>query len=356
MIIETLKEAILSNIGPLKTAPNRWHKRHCMLCHTQGHGTDTRNRFGIQFNPQSIAINCFNCKFSTGYTEGKDLSKSFIFFLGQLHIDKALIDELKFEIHKQKHQIASVREGDEISISDKEAKFRSLFEKWQPMSLPPDAMSISTWLDYELDDPDFLDVVSYAVDRKLRDLGEFYWSPDTKFNMNKRLLIPYYYKEKIVGYTSRLCYDTVDKTIPKYHQKCPPDFVYNLDSQNGWARKYVIVTEGVLDAWTVDGISTLGEISQGQIDIINRLQKQIIVCPDNDKSGKTLVDAAIKNNWAVSFPKWRMHFKDATAAAEKYGQLLTTHSIISSSVTGELKIQVAWNLDQNDRNKMKKYE
>ena len=96
MIIDVLKESILSNIGPLKNAPGGWRKRHCMLCHTQGHGKDTRNRFGIQFNSQSILTNCFNCKFSAGYTEGKELSKSFLFFLTQLNIDKKFIDQITY--------------------------------------------------------------------------------------------------------------------------------------------------------------------------------------------------------------------------------------------------------------------
>lgn len=355
MIIDILKESILNNIGPLKTAPQGWHKRHCMLCHTQGHGKDTRNRFGIQFNPQSIAVNCFNCRFSSGYSEGKELSKSFLFFLSQLNIDKKFIDQIKFEIYKQKNQIIVVREGDDVKPS-KEDKLRSLFDKWKEMPLPSDSLSIAEWLEYGLDDHNFLDVATYAIDRRLLNLGDFYWSPDTKFNMNQRLIIPYYYKGKIVGYTGRLCYDTIDKSIPKYRQQCPHDFVYNLDHQADWLRKYAIVTEGVLDAWTVDGVSTLGEISQEQIDIINRLQKQVIVCPDGDESGRGLVDAAIENKWAVAFPKWRMHFKDATVAAGKYGQLLTTHSIISSAISGKDKIQVAWELDQNDRNKMRKYE
>ncbi len=356
MIIDVLKESILSNIGPLKTAPQGWYKRHCMLCHTQGHGRDTRNRFGIQFNPQSIAVNCFNCKFSAGYTEGKEMSKAFLFFLTQINIDKKFIDQIKFEIYKQKNKISAVREGDEEKAPDKEKKIRSLFEKWQPMPLPEDSLPITTWLEYGLDDHNFLDVANYAIDRRLLNLGEFYWSPETKTHMNQRLIIPYYYKGKIVGYTARLCYDPPDKSIPKYHQQCPHDFVYNLDHQGDWIRKYAIVTEGVLDAWTVDGVSTRGDIGQEQIDIINRLQKQVIVCPDGDKSGRGLVDAAIENKWAVSFPKWRMHFKDATAAATKYGQLLTTNSIITSAVTGKDKILIAWNLDQNDRNKMKTYE
>jgi hypothetical protein len=294
-------------------------------------------------------MNCFNCGFSAGYTEGKELSKSFKFFLGQLNINEKFIEQIEFEIFKQKNQILSIREGDDAKPEDKENKLKNLFRKWAPMELPQDSLPVNEWLEAGLDDVEFLKVVNYAVSRKLFNLDEFYWSPIKQHNLHQRLIIPYYYKGKTVGFTARLYYEVPDKSIPKYYQQCPPDFVYNLDHQQGWARKYAIATEGVLDAWVTDGISILGEIGQSKIDIVNRLQKQIIVCPDRDKKGWDLVEVAIENNWAVSFPKWDMNIKDAAKAVEKYGRLLTTHSIISSAVSGKDKIKLHWDIEQNER-------
>lgn len=347
MILDLLKDAILQNIGVLKPAPKGWHKRHCMLCHTQGHGKDTRNRFGIQFNPQSIAMNCFNCGFSAAYTEGKELSKSMKFFLKQIHVGDEFIKQIEFEIFKQKNQIQLLREGD--IAEDIEGKLKSLFQKWKAVDLPKDSLPITEWLEYGNVDPRFTEVVNYALSRRIFNLGEFYWSPERTHNLNQRLIIPYYYRNKIVGFTCRLCYYTDDKNIPKYYQQCPTDFVYNLDSYQDWSRKYVLVNEGVLDAWCVDGISTLGEIGQAKVDIINRLQKQVIVCPDRDKKGRDLVDVAIENNWSVAFPKWPQGIKDASQASEIYGRLLTTHSIISTAVSGKEKIQLTWEIQQNER-------
>jgi len=352
MIVDLLKDAILQNLGPTKSAPKNFLKRNCMLCHTQGHGKDTRNRFGIQFQPTSILMNCFNCGFKAAYTEGKELSKSFKFFLKQINVDDKFIDRIEFEIFKQKNQLQSTREGDESSNSID--KVKSLVQKWKPMDLPKDSLPIEQWLDLGLDDPNFLKVVNYALDRRIYKLDQFYWSPETFNNINQRLIIPYFYKNRIVGFTSRLCYDTDGKKIPKYFQQCSTDFVYNLDHQQDWARKYVIVTEGVLDAWVTDGVGTLGEIGQAKIDIINRLQKQVIVCPDRDKKGHDLVEAAIANHWAVSFPKWEMGIKDASAASVKYGRLLTIHSIVSSATSGKEKINVQWKISQAERNRSKR--
>lgn len=350
MIVDILKDAILANVGPLKQAPKGWQKRNCMLCHTRGHSNDARHRFGIQFNPDSIAMNCFNCGFSAAYSEDKELSKSFKFFLRQINIDEEFIKRIDFEIFKQKNGITSIREGD-AEVIDLEAKFKTLFSKWKQIELPKDSLSITDWLAAGLDDVNFLNVVNYAIDRKIYDLGKFYWSPSTSHNINQRLIIPYYYKNKIVGFTARLCYDTDGKDIPKYYQQSPTDFVYNLDHQADWMRKYVIVNEGVLDAWTTDGVGILGETNQAKIDIINRLQKQVIVCPDRDKNGQELVKAAIDNNWAVSYPKWEPGIKDASKAAEKYGRLLTIHSIIESAVSSRIKIELNWNIAQAERNR-----
>ncbi len=347
MIIDTLRDAILSNVGPLKQAPKGWQKRNCPLCHTQGHSADTRHRFGIQFNPTSIALNCFNCGFSAAYTEDKELSKSFKFFLKQINIDDEFIKQVEFQIFKQKNNIQTIREG-EVEV-DIETKFKTLFSKWKTTHLPPDSLSVTDWLEAGLTDTNFLNVVNYALDRQIFNLDEFYWCPSTSHNLNQRLIIPYYYKSKIVGFTSRLSYDTDGKSIPKYYQQSPADFVYNLDSQQDYMRKYVIVNEGVLDAWTTDGVGILGETTQPKIDIINRLQKDVIVSPDRDKKGWNLVKAAIDNDWAVSFPKLEDGIKDAAQATVKYGRLLTTHSILASAVHGREKIELNWKISYNER-------
>ena len=220
--------------------------------------------------------------------------------------------------------------------------------------MPKDSLSIMAWLEYGLDDPNFLKVVDYAISRKLFELDKFYWAPETSYSLNQRLTIPYYHKNKIVGFTSRLCFEPDNKKVPKYYQQCPTDFVYNLDNQNTWNRKYVILNEGVLDAFVTDGIAVLGEVGQSKIDLINRLQKQIIVCPDKDKKGGDLVEVAIENNWAVSFPKWENGIKDAAEASKKYGRLLTMHSILSTAISGKEQIKLNWGIAANERKRQRR--
>jgi hypothetical protein len=60
------------------------------------------------------------------------------------------------------------------------------------------------------------------------------------------------------------------------------------------------------------------------------------------------------NNWGVSYPKWDIDIKDASAAAEKYGRLLTTHSIIDSAVYGKEAIELKWKIEQAARARRKR--
>jgi hypothetical protein len=347
MILEALKSTILQNIGSLKPAPKQWFKRNCPLCVSRGHSQDTRTRFGIQFENDSILMNCFNCGFSSSFTENSKLSTSFKVFLKSIHIDQKFIDYIDFEIFKNYNNIEVVREGDNIDVTIEKLKVAST--KWKAVDLPRKALPIMKWLEQGCEDRYFLEVARYMMSRNILDLSNFYWCPDTNNNLNKRVIIPYYYKSKTVGYTARLCYDTTEKKIPKYYQQCPNDFIYNLDNQQDWDRKYVILTEGVLDAYVTDGISILGETTQTKIDLVKRINKQIIVSPDRDNKGGDLVTAAIQNDWAVSFPKWDINIKDAAAAAKKYGRLLTVHSIIDSAVYNKEQIRLQWDIESHER-------
>lgn len=348
MIVETLTNVIQQNIGALRPAPGGWLKRNCMMCRSQGHGYDKRSRFGIQFNSDSIVCHCFNCGFSAAYTEPEHITRNFRMFVKQIGVDERIVKQIEFEIFKVKNKISVLKEGEvkPVSLAD---KVKSHLEQWESVGLPEDSYSLRFWLENEIDDENFIEVVNYAINRGITDIDNFYWCPSTTHQLNQRLIIPYFYKGKIMGFTARLCYDPPDKTIPKYYQQCPRDFVYNLDSQADYNRKYIILTEGVLDGYFVDGVAILGEISQEKIDIINQTHKEIIVCPDRDNKGGDLVKVAIKNNWKVAFPKWEPGIKDAAAATQRYGKIITLLSILETATTGKERIEIKWKIESAER-------
>ena len=74
--------------------------------------------------------------------------------------------------------------------------------------------------------------------------------------------------------------------------------------------------------------------------IIDSLNREIIVVPDRDKPGMTLVKHAMEYGWNVAFPEWDPKIKDTADAVKAYGQLFTMKSIIESVETSNLKIQL----------------
>jgi DNA primase len=153
---------------------------------------------------------------------------------------------------------------------------------------------------------------------------------------------------KCIGYTARAMEDGIK---PKYYTHHEPDFVFNMDLQTP-DKQFVIVTEGPFDAMSVDGVAVLGsEVSDQQADIIDSLKREVIVVPDFDihvdeKSGKkkwpgrSLIDAALDNNWSVSFPVWTEKYKDVSEATENFGKLFALKSIIDAKETSALKIEL----------------
>jgi DNA primase len=91
----------------------------------------------------------------------------------------------------------------------------------------------------------------------------------------------------------------------------------------------------------VDGVAILGnEISDEQIDIVNSLKREVIVLPDWDVAGQRMIDAALENDWTVSFPVWRETCKDAGEAVERYGRLFVLKAIIDAKESNSLKIKL----------------
>ena len=184
-------------------------------------------------------------------------------------------------------------------------------------------------------DPNLFKVLEYIMERKmtLNDY-EFYWSPEVGFR--DRLIIPFYYREKIVGYTAR---KTVESKV-KYLSEQQPGYVFNIDEQND-DRKYVVAVEGPIDAIAIDGVALLGsEVKEQQTALLNSLGKHVIVVPDRDEAGQKLVHDSIEAGWSVSMPEWSQDIKDVNDAVRKYGRLYTLYTIVKNAEESQLKIKL----------------
>lgn len=325
-----------------KTSQSGWISFNAVCCHHNGHNPDNRGRGGIKTNADGgISYHCFNCQFKTGYSPGRPLSFKYRKFLKWLGSDDNEIQRLVVEALRIKDLV------DPTQVQDNEEQI-----EFEPRQLPSDAQTFFALADfYTLADKnfprEFVSAVDYVYKRKIdMQKYEFYWSPEVANKLSHRVIIPFFYKNKIVGHTSRTY---VDGIMPKYYSDHPSNFVFNLDMQKP-DNKFVIVCEGVFDAMAVDGVAVLSNnISLQQAELIEQLGKKVIVVPDFDKQnkqgkdvwpGKELIKKAIEYNWSVSFPIWHKELKDINDAVVKYGKLFVLKDILASSESNPIKIQL----------------
>lgn len=304
-----------------KRSPGGWLSGNAICCHHHGQSSDTRSRGGLKLSPTSVVYHCFNCKFSTSWTEGKLLSKKMKNFMEWLNVPSDVI--MKCDIAARQLQGHNVKDVSKVFIPDFSLK-----------RLPSNAHRISHWI--EQNNKNIIPIIEYIYSRGLYlDDYDWYWSDDWKFK--DKIIIPFTYKGKIVGYTARTILNT-DKN--RYWSDQQQGYIFNVDAQ-GFDRKFAILCEGPLDAISIGGISSLGStISPSQNVVISNLQREIILVPDRDIAGLKLIEYALEYGWSVSFPNWDSDVKDINDAVRRYGRLITLYSIIQAKETNNLKINI----------------
>ena len=217
------------------------------------------------------------------------------------------------------------------------------FVTFKKKELPRDTKGLVTWLEKYPTLPkqqqNSLDnLLNYLSSRGIGpDWYDFMYSANTFWDVDKRVIIPFYWRGDIVGFTGRM-FEQSDKV--KYYTDVQPGYVFNMDAQD-WTRKFVIVTEGPFDAITVSGVSILGsEINDIQRELIEGLNRKIIVVPDRDAPGEKLVNQAIEFGWSVAFPEWGEDVDDVADAVLKYGRLFTIQSILKTTESNKFKIDL----------------
>ncbi len=333
--------------GKKKRSQAGWLSFNAVCCSHNGESPDTRGRGGVITNPEGgISYSCFNCKFKASYQPGRPLSFKYRKLLSWMGADPNEVKRLVIEALRIKDlvQPETLQEpAEEISFEDR--------------SLPTEARSFWALAEfYELNDwknvpLGYHDAINY-IDRRQIDMRryDFYWTPEVEYKLSHRVVIPFLYKGRTVGYTARAFNDGIR---PKYHSNHPADFVFNLDQQHR-DNRFVIVTEGAFDAMSIDGVAVLGsEISETQAEQIEALGKEVIVVPDFDRQaddkgqvrwpGKRLLDWAIEYHWCASFPVWQETCKDVNDAVVKYGKLFVLKSILAAKETSGLKITLQAN-------------
>jgi|TARA_R110001592_G_scaffold241696_4_gene502120 hypothetical protein len=306
--------------GKRKTTPSGWTSFNAPCCHNNGNTVDKRGRGGLISEGETVSYHCFNCGYKASWQPGRPVSHKLRKLLQWLNCSDDIITKLTFDV---------MRINDGVEVAERVLDIPT----FDTVPLPPNSVKIASITEFNKFS---ITVLEYMAARNLNlDDTDYYWSDSLAYR--DRLIIPFYYEKRIVGWTARTI--TPDKK-PKYLNEQQPGFVYGLDEQN-FNKVFCIVVEGPVDAIHIDGCAIGGsEINDQQAMLINKLGKDIIVVPDRDKAGSKLVEQAIENGWGVSLPSWDIDINDVGDAVDKYGRLYTLYSIANAAETSPLKIRL----------------
>lgn len=334
-MLDTIQQSVLQLLpARRKSTQTGWISFNAVCCEHNGETPDRRGRGGIKTNNGAVSYHCFNCGYTASFVPGRHLSFKFRKLLAWLGADDLTVRHLVIDAVRLKELVApeELEEAPEEEI------------QFDQRELPDGSTSLTSWMTRMIQDDHCLipsqltQGVEYLAGRSIDTARyEFYFTDSKAYNLHRRIIIPYYYQGKIVGSSSRALDDGVK---PKYWSNHPADYVFNLDKQLADS-KFVIVVEGPFDAMAIDGVSIQGsEISDTQAELIDRLQREVIVVPDTDSAGRKMVDRAVELGWTVSYPLWQETCKDLNEAVVKYGKLFVLKSILEARETSRLKIEL----------------
>ena len=331
--MNVIQNTILTSLpANKKKTPSGWISFNAPCCVHNGETADKKKRGGIMTSADgTISFHCFNCGFKANYVIGRKLNQKMRTFMGYINIPDDTIRKMAIEAMREEEGDTKYEQKKFVTFSKRE--------------LPKNTHNLEVWLEKyvakDLTEPQWNKIDALLNYLKSRGIGadwyDFMYSPDQHWDVNKRLLIPFYWRGDIVGFTGRM-FEQSDRV--KYYTDVQPGYVFNMDAQD-WSRKFVLVTEGPFDAITVSGVSILGsEINDIQKELINNLNRRVIVVPDRDAPGQKLINQALEFGWSVAFPEWEDGVDDVADAVLKYGRLFTIQSILKTTERSKLKIDL----------------
>ena len=304
--------------GKKKQTNSGWYSFNALCCVHRGHRADRRMRGGLKVDGTNWIMHCFNCSYSCSFTLGKSIGSKTRDFLSWCGVDESQI---------QRWNLQSLQHKDLLDFT-KPKKRETI--KFKAIALPEGER-------LDISNPRHKVYIDYLSRRKVDpDLLEFTVTPDETGRNSNRIIIPYMYRNKIVGYTSRF----LDDRIPKYINIQEPGYVFGYDMQKkDW--QVCIVTEGIFDALSIDGCAIMhNTISAEQAQLLAQLNRRIIVVPDRDKTGLDLIDRALEFGYSVSIPEWDIDLKDVNDAVVRYGKLPTLLSILQAATMSKIKLEL----------------
>ena len=309
--------------GKKKKTQSGWTSFNAPCCLHNGHSPDKRMRGGVKTEGDDWSYHCFNCNFKCGFKLGRNISRNCRKFLSWCGMDDADIN--KWSLHSLQHK--------DLLDSILMKKKQHTVPKFKEVEMPKGELLYLGNAKHKV-------YINYLATRGLTQNDyPFLVTPNEEGRNSQRLIIPYTYENKVVGSTSRY----IDDRVPKFINDQQPGYVFGIDLQKSdW--NVCLVFEGIFDAISMSGCAlTHNTINDDQVAILKKLDKQIIVVPDQDKTGLEICDRALELGFDVSLPNWADNVKDANDAVIKYGRLPTLLSILETATSSKIKIEMMRN-------------
>lgn len=312
------------NLLPATKRRGEWLCFCCPSCCRFGERRqDQKHRGGIRFDGDGIVYNCFNCRFTWGWSPSFHMSRKMTMFLEDMGLSSSQFMELRKLIDEYLDKNVEIKEKPKQRII---------------RTIPDEYKSVKQSLYEGVKSQTLANVFSYISSRNERLLT---WEDLMWAEGRNNFLIPCKEFDKIVGYSLRSLDDTSDN---KYIHYVPNGYLYNFDNLLK-KRKYQIIVEGQTDALSIDGIALLSNVFTPEK--LKRLMdykgdSEIILVPDRDNAGMKLVEQVLKENlpFSISFPNWEKGIKDVEEAVKKYGRLYTIYDIIRNKESDKNKIKI----------------
>ena len=160
--------------------------------------------------------------FKTGWSPDSKVTVRLKQLLTTLGADENDINRIQLEL---------LREQDVATLLLKTEKRKHLVIEWDEKELPEDT---KPFMKHDVPTRDWSEAVEYLTRRgfDVTDNRFLYSTSKTHGRVNKRFILPFTYKGKVVGYTARWAGESIPDGMPKYYNQQPKkDFVYGLDRQ-----------------------------------------------------------------------------------------------------------------------------
>jgi hypothetical protein len=307
-----------------KQTSSGWVSFNAPCCVYNGNSQDKRKRGGVKINDDGWSYHCFNCGYTASFILGRNLSIKARNFLTWINVPQEEIDRINLESMRHRSMDGVLYDREKRQVADQLAGVR-----FKEFPLPKDSML--------LDEEEHPMQFAYILHRNaptnypymIRSSDGVHWT-------RPHVMIPFTYDNVIVGSTTRF----IDGKQPVWINDFQSGYVFGTDLQkHSW--RYVIVTEGIFDALSIDGLALMhNTVNEGQARLIRNIGKEIIVVPDQDKAGLELIDRAVELRWAVSIPIWPEGIKDVNDAVCKLGKVATLLTILQAKETSKIKIEI----------------